>query len=282
LTSLNWPQLPIDSGKQPRRHRSLVLPSATNSEDSVLKLANKFGQTLKTSSTKAFHQKENEPSSEVENRSHLYGQSTSTSLKSKTAVTTLCHQFPVRAQTAHAPSLTRGIGVGALKNQPSNTDFESSNPTTSQNADQLAACFLLRQQQQMPIAFNRQMGLFGVPAIARLPEIRPQQQWLRCAFQMQQQNQYFTFGSTPSSPTTLSLQDCYSDSEPLSPLPQKFPPVVNKKNLANTKKLAPFKSTFSFRTPLPLMTLIASKLWELAHSAVLCLLSINSRKYSTP
>jgi hypothetical protein len=81
-----------------------------------------------------------------------------------------------------------------------------------------------QQQHQM---FARQ--LFGMQALAaRLPAAAPPPLFFQpCGFQQQQQ--YFTFGSTPSSPTSSGAFDCFSDSEPLSPLPQKFPPVV--KNL---------------------------------------------------
>jgi hypothetical protein len=215
-------------------------------------LAKEFGQ-LKTSSTQAVHREEqqkenrkeeNQQRQEIKENPDFLIQSPSpkfANLTSTRSGTTLFHQFPVRAQAAHAPSLTRGIGAGALTHssqQPQAIEVDPlefqptqvpSFPTTSQKADQqdqLAAYLLLRhQQQQMPAAFSRQMGLFGMPALGRMP---PQQAWFQqfpCA--MQQQQQYFTFGSTPSSPTTSSLYDCYSDSEPLSPLPQKFPPVVN-------------------------------------------------------
>ena len=211
----------IAAQKQPRRHRSLVLPASDS--NTILTLTSDL-QRLKTSSTRAFHSSATKENKEED-----------TSLQSPGLKTSmLFHQFPVRAQAAHAPSLTRGIGTGALTHQqstPMETDsYKSSDPppTTSQKADQqdqLAAYLMLRQQQQVPSTLQRQMGLFGGQAFGKGLQnqwFHAQQLQFPCAFQQQ----YFTFGSTPSSPTTSSLYDCYSDSEPLSPLPQKFPPVV--------------------------------------------------------
>lgn len=259
--------------EQPRRHRSLVLlsPSASSSTTDTQPKGFQFGKELRRTNEsldKSFKEKKTKriprfPFPTVDNNASSTSQpkdlnnpghkdlreslpnipnistipNTSSKLfkQAPSATSSLFHQFPIKTTQLDSPSLTKGIGIGALSTQ-SQCGNSDSQPTVDQpytfehqeeqvQQDQIdqqvqLAAFLMRQR--MPAMFARQLNLFSGAGLAG--RLAGHHGWIPnyCALQQQQ---FFSFSSTPSSPTTSSFYD--GDSAPLSPLPQKFPPVVN-------------------------------------------------------